>query len=86
MFVEVNEEGIRHVAWSSNKDGLRYSIWVKSSQREQVVGPSRSWVYHKRRVTQDSYKSGFKSLKWVTPVLLKARLSAKRRALGAFFL
>ena len=34
LSVEVNGEGIRHVAWSSIKDGLRYSIWVNSSQRE----------------------------------------------------
>nr|XP_023895230.1 uncharacterized protein LOC112007156 [Quercus suber] len=58
LSIEVNEEGIKRVAWSSDKDGLRYPIWVNRSQREQVVGPSRSRVYHKRR--------GFKSLKWVT--------------------
>ena len=29
------------------------------------MGPSRSRVYHKRRVTRDNYNSGFKSLKWV---------------------
>ena len=31
LSVEVNGEGIRRVAWSSNKDGLRHSIWVNSS-------------------------------------------------------
>ena len=39
LSVEVNGEGIRRVAWSFNKDGLRHSIWFYSSQREQVVGP-----------------------------------------------
>ena len=66
MSVGVNEEGIRRVAWSFNKDGLRYSFWVDSSQRRQVVGPARSRVYNKRRITRNSYKSDFKSLKWVT--------------------
>ena len=66
LSVKVNGEGIRCVAWSSNKDGLRYPIWVNSSQREQVVGPSKSRVYHKRHGTQDSCNNGFKSLKWVT--------------------
>ena len=65
LSVEVNEEGIRRVAWSSIKDGLRYPFWVYSSQRGQVVGPSRSRVYHKKRATRNKYKSGFKSLKWV---------------------
>ena len=62
----MNREGITRVAWSSNKDGLMHSIWVNSSQREQVMGPSRSQVYHKRRATRDSFNSGSKSLKRVT--------------------
>ena len=66
LSVEVNREGITRVEWSSNKDGLMHSIWVNSSQREQVVGPSRSRVYHKRRATRDSFNSGSKSLKRVT--------------------
>ena len=66
LSVEVNREGITRVEWSSNKDGLMHSIWVNSSQKEQVVGPSRSRVYHKRRATRDSFNSGSKSLKRVT--------------------
>ena len=65
LSVEVNEEGIRRVAWSSTKDGLRYSTCINRSQKGQVVGPSKSRVYQKRSVTRNSYKSGSKSIKWV---------------------
>ena len=63
LTVEVNGEGIRRVAWYSNKGGLGNSIWVDSSQKEHVVGPSSG-----SRVDQNSMvnKGVLRRSKWVT--------------------
>ena len=75
LTVEVNGEGKRHVAWNSNKGGLRSSKWVTRSQREHVVGPSSGLRVQKdpvvgsdqfRRVAGNSNKGGLRSSKWVT--------------------
>nr|POF17159.1 hypothetical protein CFP56_39685 [Quercus suber] len=52
LTVEVNGEGKRHIAWNSNKGGLRSSKWVKRSQREHVVGPSSGSRVPKNLVVQ----------------------------------
>ena len=49
LTVKVNGEGKRHVAWNSNKGGLRSSKWVTRSWREHVVGPSSGWITSSKR-------------------------------------
>lgn len=63
MTVEVNGEGIRCVAWNSNKVGLRNSIWINGSQKEQVVGPSSGSRGHQNYVVN---KGGMRRSNWVT--------------------
>ena len=63
MEKSVNGEGTRHVAWNSNKGGLRNSIWVKRSQREHVMGPSSGSRVYQNPVVN---KGGLRSSKCVT--------------------
>ena len=63
LTIEVNGEGTRHVAWNSNKGGLRNSIWVKRSQREHVMGPSSGSRVYQNLVVN---KGGLRSSKCVT--------------------